>query len=76
MTKAEVSELYKVMFTEYPDLLSINELRHMLGVSKHKAYDLINDGYIHGLKIGNAFRIPKASVIEYVFREAEWKEAS
>jgi excisionase family DNA binding protein len=66
MTKAEVSELYKVMFTEYPDLLSINELRHMLGVSKHKAYDLINDGSINAIKIGNAFRIPKINVINYV----------
>ena len=66
MTKAEVSELHKVMFTEYPDLLSINELRHMLGVSKHKAYDLINDGSINAIKIGNAFRIPKINVINYV----------
>lgn len=66
MTKAEVSELYKVMFTEYPDLLSINELRHMLGVSKHKAYALINDGSINAIKIGNAFRIPKINVINYV----------
>ena len=66
MTKAEVSELYKIMFTEYPDLLSINELRHMLGVSKHKAYDLINDGSINAIKIGNAFRIPKINVINYV----------
>ena len=66
MTKAEVSELYKVMFTEYPDLLSINELRQMLGVSKHKAYDLINDGSINAIKIGNAFRIPKINVINYV----------
>lgn len=66
MTKAEVSELYKVMFTEYPDLLSINELRRMLGVSKHKAYDLINDGSINAIKIGNAFRIPKINVINYI----------
>ncbi|MCR5803934.1 MAG: helix-turn-helix domain-containing protein [Clostridia bacterium] len=66
MTKAEISELYKVMFTEYPDLLSINELRHMLGVSKHKAYDLINDGSINAIKIGNAFRIPKINVINYI----------
>ncbi|MBP5774818.1 MAG: helix-turn-helix domain-containing protein [Clostridiales bacterium] len=66
MTKAEISELYKVMFTEYPDLLSINELRNMLGVSKHKAYDLINDGSINAIKIGNAFRIPKINVINYI----------
>ena len=76
MKKSELRELYQTMFPEYPDIVNITQLRQMLGVSRHLAYDLINDGYIHGLKIGNAFRIPKASVIEYVFREAEWKDAS
>jgi len=66
MNKADINILYALMFTEYPDLLSINELRHMLGVSKHKAYDLINDGSINAIKIGNAFRIPKINVINYV----------
>ena len=33
----------------------------MLGVSRHLAYDLINNGYISGVKIGNAFKIPKVN---------------
>ena len=37
----------------------------------HLAYDLINDGYIRGLKIGNAFRIPKVNVIEYVMDQGK-----
>lgn len=76
LKKSELRELYQTMFPEYPDIVNIAQLRQMLGVSRHLAYDLINDGSIHGIKVGNAFRIPKASVIEYVFREAEWKEAS
>ena len=43
----------------------------MLGISRHLAYDLINDGYIHGVKIGNAFKIPKVNVIRYVLDEKE-----
>ncbi len=66
MTKAEINELYKLMFAEYPDLLSINDLRQMLNISRHLAYDLINDGYIDAVKIGNSFRIPKINVINYV----------
>ena len=31
MTKEELSELYKVTFVEYPDLLTIPELKKMLG---------------------------------------------
>ena len=37
------------------------QLRQMLGISRQLAYDLINDGYIQGVKIGNAFKIPKVN---------------
>ena len=71
MKKAELKELYTMMFPDYPDIVNLTQLQKMLGISRHLAYDLINDGSIRGLKVGNAFRIPKASVIEYVFRENE-----
>ena len=64
MKKSELRELYLMMFPEYPDIVNITQLQSMLGISRHLAYDLINDGYIRGLKIGNAFRIPKVNVIE------------
>mgnify|MGYP000799614241 CR=1 FL=1 len=38
----------------------------MLGVSKALAYKLLGDGYITAVKIGNAYKIPKVSVINYV----------
>ncbi len=66
MRKSELRELYQMMFPDYPDIVNIPQLQNMLGVSRHLAYDLINDGYIKGLKIGNAFRIPKVNVIEFV----------
>lgn len=66
MKKSELKELYNVMFPEFPDIVTVTQLQEMLGVSRHLAYDLINDGSIRGLKIGNAFKIPKVSVIEYV----------
>ena len=34
-------------------------------ISRHLAYELIGDGYIPGMKIGNAYRIPKINVIRY-----------
>ena len=58
-------------FPEYPDIVNITQLQSMLGISRHLAYDLINDGYIRGLKIGNAFRIPKVNVIEYVMDQGK-----
>ena len=55
-----------MMFPDFPDIVTVTQLQEMLGVSRHLAYDLINDGSIRGLKIGNAFKIPKVNVIEYV----------
>ena len=66
MKKSELKELYNMMFPEFPDIVTVAQLQEMLGVSRHLAYDLINNGSIRGLKIGNAFKIPKVSVIEYV----------
>ena len=66
MKKSEIKELYNMMFPDFPDIVTVTQLKEMLGVSRHLAYDLINDGSIRGLKIGNAFKIPKVNVIEYV----------
>ena len=69
MRKTELKELYKMMFPDYPDIITVAQLQEMLGVSRHLAYDLINNGYISGVKIGNAFKIPKVNVINYVMEE-------
>ena len=41
----------------------------MLGVSRHLAYKLINDGEIQAVKIGSSLKIPKVSVINFVTEE-------
>ena len=56
-----------VMFTEFPDLLSINELQKALKISKNTAYCLIQNGSIKHMKIGRAIRIPKQFLIDFVF---------
>jgi excisionase family DNA binding protein len=71
MKKSELKELYNMMFPEFPDIITVSQLQKMLGVSRHLAYNLINDGSIRGLKIGNAFRIPKVNVIEYVMDQKQ-----
>ena len=76
MKKSEFKELYQMMFPEYPDIVTVTQLRQMLGISRQLAYDLINDGYIQGVKIGNAFKIPKVNVIHYVMEERREKNAS
>jgi len=67
----KTKEIFTLMFPEYPDIVDVKQLQEMLSISRHLAYDLINDGYIHGVKIGNAFKIPKVNVIKYLLDEKE-----
>ena len=55
MKKSELKELYQMMFPEYPDIVTVRQLREMLGISRQLAYDLINDGELQAIKIGNSF---------------------
>ena len=41
MKKSELKELYQMMFPEYPDIVTVRQLREMLGISRQLAYDLI-----------------------------------
>ena len=41
MKKNELRELYQMMFPEYPDIVTVKELREMLGISRKLAYKLI-----------------------------------
>ena len=66
MKKSELKELYQIMFPDYPDIVTVKQLREMLGVSRALAYKLISDGEIQAVKIGKSLKIPKVSVINYV----------
>ena len=67
MKKRDLKELYAMMFPDYPDIVNVAQLQKMLGVSRHHAYALIRDGSIPGILIGNAYRVPKANVIDFVY---------
>lgn len=67
MTKAEIKDLYKLMFTEYPDIVDADQLGKMLGgVSVKTVYRLLKKGTIKSLHVGREYRIPKVFVIEYM----------
>ena len=68
MNAKRFEQLYKMMFPEQPDVVNVKQLQQMLGISRHLAYDLIEGGDIQAILVGNAFRIPKVSVINYVLK--------
>lgn len=54
------------MFSNYPDVVTISQLREMLGVGITKAYTLVNNNIIPAKKIGREYKIPKVMIINYL----------
>ena len=54
------------LFERYPDVLSVHQAREALGVGRTGVYKLIDQGLLKCFKIGNAYKIPKSALIEYV----------
>lgn len=51
---------------DYPDVMDIGEMCKVLGISKKTGYKLLKDRKIESLKIGRAYRIPKAHILGYL----------
>ena len=57
------NDLCGTMFTSYPDLVDIKQLREMLGIGITLAYRLVKNNSIQALKVGREYKIPKRLVI-------------
>lgn len=54
------------MFETFPDVLSVADICSALGIGRTKAYELVNTGQLRSLRIGNAIRIPKTFLLDYI----------
>lgn len=61
-----IKENYQIMFTNYPDLVNIMQLKDMLGIGSPLAYKLVRTKVIPSIKVGREYKIPKRNVISYV----------
>lgn len=55
----EIREMYKLMFAEYPDIVTVKDLQAMLGISRHAAYDLLGEGEISCIRLGKRLQNPQ-----------------
>ncbi|MBR0351019.1 MAG: helix-turn-helix domain-containing protein [Clostridia bacterium] len=63
-----LKEKYSLMFTSYPDIVDIAQMRKMLGnIGVTLAYKLLRQGTIKSIKIGREYKIPKSYIIQYLF---------
>ncbi len=54
------------MFSEYSDMVTIDELCEMLRIGRNKAYQLLRSGKVGGFKDGRLWMIPKQAIIDYI----------
>ena len=54
------------MFNEYPDIVSVDDLRQMLNIGKSSAYSLLQNNQIPYVRFGRKYIIPKTAVIGFI----------
>ena len=61
-----IKENYELMFTAYPDIVNIIQLKEMPGIGINLAYKLVRNQTIPSLKVGREYKIPKRNIIYYL----------
>lgn len=56
------------LFETFPDVMTVHQVRDALGIGRTAVYRLLESGAIRCFKIGNAYKIPKTSLIDYIQR--------
>lgn len=56
-------------FTEYPNIVTVQQLQEMLNISRSTAYGIVKSGKIKTIRIGNAYKIPKIYIIDFLNRQ-------
>ena len=60
------TEAYKLVFREYPDVASVEQMCQMLNISTKMGYRLLKNDTIEHFKIGKTYKIPKLHIFEYM----------
>ena len=72
MMSENLRKNYSLMFTTYPDIVDITQMRKMLGgIGVTLVYKLLKQRKIKSLKIGREYKIPKSCIIEYLIENKE-----
>lgn len=58
-----IKENYELMFTTYPDIVNIIQLKEMLGIGINLAYRLVRNKTIPSLKVGREYKILKINQV-------------
>ena len=59
-------DAYRIMLKEYPDVMTVEQICEVLGISKKTGYTLLRTNAILSIKVGRTYRIPKINILNYL----------
>ena len=54
------------MYNNIPEIMTVKECCAILKVGKNTMLEMLNNRILDGFKIGNRWKIPKESVVEFI----------
>ena len=58
-------DAYSMVFSNYPDIVSVAQMSKMLGISE-KSYRLLQENSIEHFRVGRTYKIPKLHILNYL----------
>lgn len=59
-------DAYGMVFSNYPDIVSVAQMSKMLGISEKSAYRLLQENSIEHFRVGRTYKIPKLHILNYL----------
>lgn len=59
-------DAYKLTLKDYPDVMSIEQMCEILRISTKTGYRILREGKVCSIRVGRAYRIPKAHLFTYL----------
>jgi excisionase family DNA binding protein len=54
------------IFRDYPDVVDVEQMSEMLGISTKTAYKILKENQIEHFKIGRTYKIPKINILHFI----------
>lgn len=66
LKEKEVTKEDIEMFSDYPDVVDVEQMSEMLGISKKTGYKLLKENKIQHFKIGRTYKVPKYNILLFM----------
>ncbi|MFC8685952.1 helix-turn-helix domain-containing protein [Brevibacillus porteri] len=63
------------MLDEYGEVLTVEDVQKFLKIGRVQAYDLVNSGQFHIIRVGRIIKVPKSAFLQW-FKGKEHSEAT